>query len=58
MLLSGRKWCDFVSFCPEFPENKQLHIFRVERDETELTTIRKRLDEFLELVKHYQNLII
>lgn len=58
MLLSGRKWCDFVSFCPEFPEKRQLHIFRVERDETELATMRKRIDEFLELVEHYENLII
>lgn len=58
MMLSGRKWCDFVSFCPEFPENKQLHIFRVERDEEVLKEMRKRIDEFLELVKHYQSLII
>jgi hypothetical protein len=58
MMLSGRKWCDFVSFCPEFPENKQLHIFRVERDEEVLAEMRKRIDEFLVIVKHYENLLI
>ena len=57
MLLSGRQWCDFVSFCPEFPENKQLHIFRVLRDEEVLTEMKKRIDEFLVIVKQYENLI-
>lgn len=57
MLISGRKWCDFISFCPEFPDHKQLHIFRVERNEEELKIMRTRINEFLELVKYYQNLL-
>ena len=55
--LSGRKWCDFVSFCPEFPENKQLHIFRVERDEEIFKVMEKRITEFLALVEFYQWLL-
>lgn len=57
MLISGRKWCDFISFCPEFPEHKQLHIHRVHRDEDELKVMRTRINEFLELVKYYESLI-
>jgi hypothetical protein len=57
MLISGRKWCDFISFCPEFPEHKQLHIHRVHRDEEELKVMKIRINEFLELVKHYESLI-
>ena len=57
MLISGRKWCDFISFCPEFPEHKQLHIHRIHRDEEELENMRTRIGEFLELVKKYESII-
>jgi len=30
---SGRQWNEFVSYCPELPENMQLFICRMERDE-------------------------
>ena len=32
MVCTGREWCDFVSFSPEFPDEMQLHIRRVEFD--------------------------
>jgi hypothetical protein len=47
---TGRKWCDFVSYCPAFPTNKQLYIFRVERDEEMITQMNDRLKQFEELV--------
>jgi len=33
MWVTGRKWCDFVSYHPDFPENAQLIVRRVLRDE-------------------------
>ena len=38
--VSGRKWCDFVSFHPNFKE-KQLFIIRVERDENYIEELAK-----------------
>ena len=31
--VSGRKWCDFISYNPSFKEDKKLFIKRIERDE-------------------------
>lgn len=49
--LGDKDWCDFVSYCPEMPEGKQLYIFRVERDEELIKRMQARLAEFEELVK-------
>ena len=38
--VSGRRWCDFASFHPNFKE-KQLFIVRVERDERFITELAK-----------------
>lgn len=29
MLVYARQWCDFISFCPDFPESLRIHVFRV-----------------------------
>jgi len=56
LLLSGRFWCDFISYCPEF-KPKPLYICRVERDEKMLKQLSERLDEFHELVLKKRKLI-
>lgn len=33
MMVTGRKWCDFISYDPDAPIGLDLHIVRVERDE-------------------------
>ena len=43
---TNRKWCDFVSYCPELPENMQLFISRVERDDEVIDSIAKAVIEF------------
>lgn len=43
----GKEWCDFVSYCPEMPENKQLHIVRVFRDEEMIKDMKSRIEDFL-----------
>ena len=50
-------WINFTSYCPEFPEDRQLHVFRVDRDEEEIKKLQSRLAEFDELVDKYKTII-
>lgn len=47
MECTGRDWCDFASFDPRLPDEMQLHVRRVERDETLLAEIRAEVIKFL-----------
>jgi putative phage-type endonuclease len=47
MAVTGRKWCDFVSFDPRFPEEHQLFIQRVERDDQLIQELEQMVAEFL-----------
>ena len=42
-----RQWCDFVSFDPRMPPEMQIHVQRVERDETLITEITTEVVQFL-----------
>jgi len=62
MLCTGREWCDFISYDPRLPENAQLFIKRVERDEKFIADLIDELDDFLdeleeqvEFIKEYNN---
>jgi len=57
---TGRDWIDFISYCAEFPEGKQLYIFREYRKnlEDEFLMIEKREAEFLKLVEESKQLIL
>lgn len=53
LMVSGRKWCDFIAYCPGMPK----FIRRVERDEDcilnlkmELATFDKELDQIIEKI--------
>ena len=50
LMLSERKWIDFVSYCSEFPEGRQLHIQRLVADHLPGAVIRGRVKSYLELV--------
>lgn len=39
-----KEWCDFVSYCPEMPENKQLYIFRVYRNDELIDRMKQRIE--------------
>lgn len=41
--ITGRKWWDFVSFNPDFPENLQLKVVRVMRDEEFIRNIENEI---------------
>lgn len=47
MACTGRKWCDFVSFDPRMPEEMQLYIFRVERNDDVITELEREVEKFL-----------
>ena len=49
---TGREWVDFASFCSDYPEHKQLVVFRTYRGEVqeELAQLAERRQQFLELV--------
>jgi putative phage-type endonuclease len=56
--VASRDWCDFVSYCPSFDEDKRLLIERVELDDEAQTKIHNaavkleaRVAEILEAVK-------
>lgn len=51
MWITGRKWCDFVSFDPRLPENAQLIIIRVERDDLYIAELEDEINDFLEEVE-------
>lgn len=44
---TGRAWCDFVSFNPSLPEDLQLHVQRIERDDKLVAEIREAVAAFL-----------
>lgn len=50
MLATGRAWCDFVSYHPEFPGELQIVIRRVQRDQQALEKLVMGLGKFLEEV--------
>jgi putative phage-type endonuclease len=46
--ITGRKWCDFVSFDPRLPENAQMVIVRVEADPIYQAELEDEIVDFLE----------
>lgn len=47
------KWIDFVQYCHEFPESKQLYTYRVDKNTDEIEMLIKRLTVFNQLVDSY-----
>lgn len=44
---TGRDWCDFVSFDPRLPEEMQLFVARIERDDKLIASLEKDVTDFL-----------
>lgn len=62
MWVTGRDWWDFVSYHPDFPENAQLIVRRVKRDndyivklEQAIKTFSKEVLEEVDLIKNFRN---
>ena len=54
MLFTGRKWCDFISYDPRMPENMQMVIIRVERDDEVCNSIAERIQKAAEKIIEIQ----
>lgn len=47
MACTGRQWNDFVSYCPELPQEMQLFVKRLERDNEYIAELETKVKEFL-----------
>ena len=47
MACTGAKWCDFVSFDPRVPDDLQLFVVRVERDQEYIDAMEVEVKQFL-----------
>jgi hypothetical protein len=45
--ITGRAWCDFVSFDPRMPKELQLFVQRVERDDVFIANLDFEVRQFL-----------
>lgn len=48
MACTGREWCDFVSFCPDLPDDLALHIERVQIDPGQVRELEASAQAFLD----------
>jgi hypothetical protein len=47
MAVTGRQWCDFVSFDPRLPPDLQLFVVRLDRDEEYIKSMEVEVVKFL-----------
>jgi len=57
LLIAELDFVDFVSYCPEFVPEKELFIFRIERENMPTVQLKLRLEKFVELVREYGSLL-
>ena len=55
MICTGAKWCDFISYDPRVELNHMLYIFRLDRNEEEITYMKEKIDISIEYMKELQN---
>lgn len=50
---TGRQWVDFISYCADFPDDRQLLVYRLTREQAQadIQRLRARRTEFLALVR-------
>jgi len=57
LYISGREYCDFISYHPLFQEDKKMLIVRVERDEEFINKLDTLLEKTIELKQEFINKI-
>lgn len=55
LLCTGRKWCDFISYNPMFPEHLQLFVKRVDADPVYQKELEVEVSKFLDEVNDVIN---
>lgn len=51
LMITGRKWCDFITYDPDLVDSLQLSINRIERDEHIIKGIEKVLEMVVEKIQ-------
>lgn len=53
MLYAQKDWLDYISYCGEYPEGKQLYVYRLHADDflKEFARIQSRVDDFRQLIE-------
>jgi hypothetical protein len=55
MWVTGRAWCDFVSYDPRVPEHLQLFIVRLDRDDALIKKMETEVHKFLSEIQDALN---
>ncbi len=55
--ITDRKWCDYLSYDPRLPQNAQLILIRVERNEEDITKLETEVTAFLKTVDEEEQFI-
>jgi len=53
LLVTGRKWCDFVSYDPRMPSHLEGHITRVERDEAMILKLERGIQSIKNFITEF-----
>lgn len=51
MAVTGAKWCDFISFDPRLPDDLQLFVVRLDRDDEYIKEMEEEVKKFLDEVE-------
>jgi len=58
MWVTGRKWCDFISYDPRLPEDLQIITVRLDRDAEQIAELDENIREFLaDVDKEYEQVL-
>lgn len=49
LMISGRKWCDFISYHPNFQEGRKIFIKRVFRDEDFIKSLKIGIEKVIDI---------
>ena len=55
--VTGRQWCDFISFDPTAPDGLKLYVYRVERDEVYIESLSMRAFEMDRIADEYADVL-
>ena len=47
MACTGRKWCDYVSYCPSFPDELKMVVIRLEWNDKQIALLEEEVIKFL-----------